>query len=361
MNSERFALIKKMQTKLNKNQAVLINSEKNRFYFTGLFSSAGFVLILDNEAYCLVDFRYFEVAKCTVKNCKVLCYEKFGQLLSELLKKHNIKSLMIENEKISLSTAQRIKDILSENNISLIDDKSLDNWILELRVTKSACEIKKIKEAQKITEAAFENVLNKLNEGVTEKEIAFEIEFFMRANGAQSMSFNPIVLFGENTSLPHGVPSNRKLKKGDLVLMDTGCVFEGYCSDMTRTVAYHSINARQKSVYAIVLKAQEAAIDKVKSGVPCSEVDKAARDIIYSGGYAACFGHATGHSLGLDIHECPSFSLNNDTTLIENTIMTVEPGIYLPGEFGVRIEDMVIVKDTGCKVITKAEHELIIV
>lgn len=361
MDSEKFALIKKIQTKLNKDQAILINSEKNRFYFTGLLSSAGFVLILNNEAYCLVDFRYFEIAKYKVKNCNVLCYEKFDQVLLELLKKHNIRSVMIENEKISLSAAQRIKDILSENKISLIDDKSLDNWILELRVSKSPYEIEKIKKAQEITEAAFENVINKLSEGVTEREIAFEIEFFMRAQGAQSMSFNPIVLFGENSSLPHGVPSDRKLNKGDFVLMDTGCVFEGYCSDMTRTVAYGSVSTEQRSVYNIVLKAQQAAIDKVKSGILCSEIDKAARDVIYNSGYEGCFGHSTGHSLGLDIHELPSFSPNNDTVLLANTIMTVEPGIYLPGKFGVRIEDMIIVNDKGCEVITKAEHELLIV
>lgn len=353
--------IERLQNELNKNTAFIIESSINRFYFTGLMSSAGYLFVTKEKSYCLVDFRYFEAAKKLVKNCEVICYYNYKDEILNLINMNNIKSIVIENEKISLASAQKLKQFADENSIILIDDNSLDTIILNFRKIKTNDEINKIKNAQKITKAAFEHILNNLKTGVTEKQIALEIEFFMRKNGAQAMSFNPIVLFGENTSLPHGIPSDRKLKNGDLVLMDTGCVFEGYCSDMTRTVAFNFATEEQKSIYNIVLKAQRAAISEVKSGVLCSNIDKIARDIIYNAGYEGFFGHGTGHSLGLEIHESPSFSISDNSTLNVNTVITVEPGIYLPGKFGIRIEDMLVVKDGHNQNITDCEHDLIIV
>lgn len=363
MNNEKLNLIHKLYSELdrNKNTAALISSNKNRFYLTGLNSSAGFVLIVDDCSYCLVDFRYFQAAKNIVKNCEVICFDNLNKTLTELFNKHKIKSLMIENEEMSLARAQMLKKLCDKNEIELLDDKTLDNIIQGLRMIKSEQEIESIREAQKITQSSFEYALDKLKIGMTEKELALEIEFHMRAKGAEAMSFNPIVLFGENAALPHGIPSDRQLRKGDFVLMDTGCIVNGYCSDMTRTVAYGFADEKQKSVYNIVLDAQKQAELKIKSGVKCSEIDKTARDIIYNAGYEGYFGHSTGHSVGLDIHESPRFSSYDDTILAENIIMTVEPGIYLPGEFGVRIEDMVIVKEYGCEIITEVEHELIII
>lgn len=360
-NDKQLNFIERLQNELDGETAFVIESSINRFYFTGLMSSAGYLFVTKEKSYCLVDFRYFEAAKKVIKDCEVICYYNYRDEILKLINKNNIKSIIIENEKISLSKAQKWKQFTDKESIMLIDDDSLDKIILSFRKIKTNDEINKIKSAQKITQAAFEHILNKLKIGVTEKQIALEIEFFMRKNGAQAMSFNPIVLFGENTSLPHGVPSNRKLKNGDFVLMDTGCIFEGYCSDMTRTVAFNFATEEQKRVYDIVLKAQRAAINEVKSGVVCSKVDKTARDIIYNAGYEGYFGHGTGHSLGLEIHESPSFSISDESILDENIVMTVEPGIYLPNKFGVRIEDMLIVKDGYNEDITDCEHNLIIV
>ena len=206
----------------------------------------------------------------------------------------------------------------------------------------------------------FSHILSYIKEGVSEKELALEIEFFMRKNGAEGVSFDLITISGKNTSLPHGVPSDKKLKKGEFITMDIGCKVNGYCSDMTRTVALGEPSDEMKKVYNIVLQAQLKALKTVKSGITASSVDFAARDLIDKNGFENCFGHATGHGVGLDIHEEPRVSTKSDTVLQSGMIITIEPGIYLQDKFGVRIEDMVMVTDDGCYNFTKSNKELIV-
>ena len=237
---------------------------------------------------------------------------------------------------------------------------ALGEKIRELRSVKDGAELELIKSAQKITDDAFEYILSKIEEGKTEKELALVLEFFMRSHGADAVSFDIIFIGGKNTSMPHGVPSDYKLKKGDLITIDFGADVDGYKSDMTRTVALGAISDEQKKVYEIVLEAQKKAIGQIREGIACSEIDKAARDVIKSYGYGEYFGHALGHSVGLDIHELPNFSPKCSTVLKEGMVLSVEPGIYLPEKFGVRIEDLVVVTKNGSINLTKSKKTLII-
>jgi Xaa-Pro aminopeptidase len=216
-----------------------------------------------------------------------------------------------------------------------------------------------MKKAQLITDAAFEHILGIMKPGVCERDIALEIEYFMKKSGASGPSFDLITVSGENTSLPHGVAGSRCLREGDFVTLDIGDVVDGYCSDMTRTVAVGRISDEQKKVYDIVLEAQIAAENALCAGKVCSSIDKIARDIISDAGYGDCFGHGLGHSVGLLIHEEPRLSPSCHTVLEEGMTITVEPGIYLEGSFGVRIEDMAMITKDGCMVFTKSPKELI--
>ena len=287
--------------------------------------------------------------------------ENLKNVLLELLKKHGIKSIMIENMEISLNLANRLQMMFNSLNINLLMDDTLDILIEDIRMIKSNYEIDYIKKAQRLTDLAFENALSNIKVGKTEKDLALEIEFFMRKNGAEGVSFNLIVVSGENSSLPHGEPGNRQFKNGDFITMDIGAVYNGYCSDMTRTVALGNVNEEQKYVYDTVLKAQNAALKCIKPDVCCSLVDKAARELIYNAGFKGCFGHSTGHSLGLDIHEEPRFYEKSNKYLQPGMVMTVEPGIYIPNKFGVRIEDMILVTEEGYENLTASSKELIVI
>lgn len=204
-------------------------------------------------------------------------------------------------------------------------------------------------------------MLNYLKPGLTELEAAFELEMFLRKEGAQALSFDTILVSGVRTSLPHGVPSEKKLEKGDFITMDFGCIVDGYCSDMTRTVALGKVSQEQKEVYNIVLEAQKNGCDAIRQGLSCRDADKACRDIITDAGYGEFFGHGTGHGVGLEIHEAPTLNARSDEVLEENMIVTIEPGIYLPKQFGVRIEDLAIVTASGIINLVKSDKELIVV
>ena len=208
-------------------------------------------------------------------------------------------------------------------------------------------------------EAAFDEILNFIKVGVTEREIALELNRLMFEFGAEDLSFDTIVLSGANTSMPHGVPSEKKVQSGEFVLMDYGAVYNGYHSDMTRTVCVGEPDEEMLKVYDIVLSAQEAAIEKAKAGIIGCDLDKIARDIIERSGYGNCFGHSLGHGVGLEIHEKPNASPNYKLPLNEGAVVTVEPGIYIAGKFGVRIEDFVILTENGCKNLTKSAKSLI--
>ena len=228
-----------------------------------------------------------------------------------------------------------------------------------MRAVKSDDEIKQIKAAQFITDKAFTHILDYIDSSKTERDIALEIEYYMKKQGAEKIAFDLIVVSGANGSMCHGVPGDKKIQHGDFITMDIGAVINGYHSDMTRTVAYGAVSEEQENVYQTVLKAQLAAIDAVKAGIPCNVVDKAARDII-DAKYPDAFGHTTGHAVGLEIHEWPYFAPSCQVITKPGMVLTVEPGIYLEGKFGVRIEDMVLIEESGCENLTHSTKELLI-
>ena len=350
--------IEKLREILKSDEAALITSDINRLYLSGFKSSAGAVLITRNSAIFFIDFRYFEKAKNEVKGLEVVLCEKLYTQICENLKKEDIKTVLIENETTTLSAFNIIRQNLADFNIS--DSQILSQKLCDMRMIKTKDEIANIEKAQAITDEVFDYILGNIKEGRSEKEIALDMEFFMRKKGSEGVSFDFIVVSGKNSSLPHGVPTDKAIEKGDFITMDFGAVINGYRSDMTRTVALGSVSEKQKEVYSIVLKAQLAALDAIKPDAQCLSIDKIARDIINNAGYNGCFGHGLGHSVGLEIHENPAFNTRDKTILKSGMIMTVEPGIYIENEFGVRIEDMVLVEENSYRNLTKSKKELII-
>lgn len=349
--------ISALQKRLDKRTAALITSDDNRFYLSGMRSSAGVMLVTCQKAFLLVDFRYFEKAKSTAR-CEVVLLNKLYEQLAALCIDNGVTRLLCETDTMDVMSFSAYKERLSP--IELSDSNELTKALKELRSIKSEQEIKAIKEAQRLTDLTFSHILNFIRTGRTEREVMLEMEFFMRRAGSEGVSFDFIVVSGKNSALPHGVPTEKVIEKGDFVTMDFGAVVDGYRSDMTRTVAVGVAGDEQKRVYETVLTAQKKALDGIKAGVECIEIDRLARDFIYSSGYEGCFGHGTGHSVGIAIHEDPAFNLRCRTVLQKNMIMTVEPGIYLEGKFGVRIEDMVVVTENGCENITQSEKKLIV-
>ena len=244
-------------------------------------------------------------------------------------------------------------------DIEIDSSNRLSKNIFGLRTEKSIDEVQKIKQAQAIADDTFKYILGYIKEGITEKEIALAMDYYMLNHGAEALSFDTIALGGKNTSMPHGVPSNYKVKNGDFILMDYGAVVDGYHSDMTRTVCLGTPTDKMTEVYNIVLKAQLFALDNIKVGITGKVGDSFAREVISKAGYGEYFGHSLGHGVGMEIHEFPVMSPNNDTVMINKSIVTVEPGIYIPNEFGVRIEDFVYLTDGGIENLTHSPKELI--
>lgn len=341
-------------------ESALIFSHNNRWYLSGFKSSNGAILIIKGEAYFLVDFRYYESAKSKVKDMNIVLMENFSSTIKDLFKSKKVKSISIEYEYITLSKYDFLKSVFENLNITIKNNNILDEILKNMRIIKSLDEIEKISIAQKISEKAFLNVLNDIKPGVTEKQVEAKLEYYLKFEGAEAASFDLIVLSGKNTSLPHGVPCDKKICIGDFVTIDMGSVIDGYRSDMTRTLAVGSINYEQKKVYDKVLEAQLSAISKVKSGARCSDLDMVARKIIDNSEFKGTFGHSLGHGVGLDIHEMPYVSKNSKDILEEGMVITIEPGIYLEYKFGVRIEDMLLVKDNGYYNFTTITKDLII-
>lgn len=335
----------------------VITDDTNRRYFTGMKSSAGTLVVFAEKAYLIIDFRYIEKARKTAKGCEVILQEKLWQQINALLEKHGAKKVSVDAETTTVATLKNYKEKLS---CQVDSSGELSETIKSIRVLKSKSDISKITSAQRIAEKGFQHMLEFIEIGRTEREIALELDYFMLKNGAETLSFETIALSGKNTSLPHGVPSDRPVMNGDFVLMDFGAVVDGWHSDMTRTVCVGQPSENMKKVYDIVLTAQKAALDKVRAGISGRELDLAARKIIEDAGYGDNFGHSLGHGVGMEIHEAPTASPGCENILEENMIVTVEPGIYLPEKFGVRIEDFVVVTKDGCKNLTEAPKELII-
>lgn len=339
--------------------AVIISNE-NRRYFTDFVSSLGYLLVTKKESYLFVDSRYSEAAQKQAKNCIVVAYRRFSEALTEIIREKQLKNILLEGSAFTLNDAANIEKIIHAANATAVKTDELDKIIRKMRIIKTADEIEKMRQAQRVTEDALMETVKLIKEGVTEKELALELEFRMRKAGADGVSFDLIVLAGKKTSMPHGVPDHNQVRNGDFVLFDIGATVDGYHSDMTRTLAFGNISSEQKGIYEIVRQAQMNGLMTVKDGVSCGEVDDAARSYIRQAGFGEYFGHSTGHGVGLEIHEEPSVSPNSDFILHNGMAVTVEPGIYLPEKFGVRIEDMVVVTNDGCINLATLPKELTI-
>ena len=351
--------IKSLQKELGSDEALLVASIPNRFYLTGFETSDGFVFVTHDTSVFLIDFRYVEKAKQIVDSCEVNLSSSPLDEIKELCEKSGTKTLFVESEKTSIDFHKRLSEKLSPAGVKVSDSDKFDILLRDLRSIKNEKELSLIKEAQKMTDDTFTYILERIAAGRTEKDVMLDMEFFMRKLGSEGVSFDFIVVSGKNSSLPHGVPTDKKIERGDFVTMDFGAIVGGYHSDMTRTVAVGNVSDEQKKVYNTVLEAQLAALSTVRPGLICKDIDKVARDIIYNAGFEGCFGHGLGHSVGVEIHERPNFNMRCDTILKTGTVMTVEPGIYLENKFGVRIEDMVYVTENGCENLTHSPKELI--
>ncbi|MBO6116159.1 MAG: aminopeptidase P family protein [Ruminococcus sp.] len=336
---------------------VLITSDINRRYFTGMKSSDGTVIAFRDKAYLVIDFRYIEKARSTVTSAEVIEQKKLYSQLNELMHKHNASNVAIESQTLTVSRLHILRAQFKD--IEVIDTDVLSNAVNALRMVKNESELECIRKAQEIAETAFESILSFIHVGVTEREIALELNRLMFEYGAEDLSFETIALAGANSSMPHGVPSDKKVENGEFVLMDFGAVYNGYHSDMTRTVCVGQPSDEMKKVYNIVLEAQTAAINAAHAGMTGQELDLIARSIISDAGYGNCFGHSLGHGVGMEIHERPNASPNSAAELNKGAVVTVEPGIYIAGKFGVRIEDFVILTENGCINLTKSAKNII--
>ena len=349
--------IKELQKILKNEEMFLVTSEVSRFYLTGFHSSDGYLCISKNKACFFTDSRYIENAEKSITLCDTALFNGFD-CIENFTEKNSVQKVFVESDRVTLSEFEKYKMLLK--NCEVLSDGVLDKAINSIREIKSQSEKENILKAQRIAEKAFDDVLGFISTDVTEKDVAAFIEYSMRRHGGEGVSFDTIVVSGKNSSMPHGVPSDKKFEKGDFITMDFGCIFDGYRSDMTRTVAIGSVTAKQREVYSVVLDAQEKAISVIREGMGCSAADKVSRDIIEKAGYGKYFGHSLGHGVGIEIHESPTLSPRSDSILKENNIVTVEPGIYIPDEFGVRIEDFGAVTKNGFDNFTKTTKELII-
>ena len=337
--------------------AMLLTSEANCYYATG-FMGEGIALVTRRGSWYFTDSRYTEAADKAIGNAAVIrevSREKpFSVLINEALAEAGAEKAGFEEQRMTVAEHAVYSEKL---HCTLTPASSL---MTELRGSKDEEELSCMTAAQRIAEGALEQILKEIRPGMTEKEIAARLNYLMVSAGAEKTSFDTIVASGPNGSMPHAVPGMRKVREGDFITMDFGCVYKGYCSDMTRTVALGRPSDEMRNVYDIVLQAQLAGIAAAKAGVTGAVIDGAARKVIQDAGYGACFGHSFGHSLGIDIHEAPNAAPGNDKPMPDGAVVSAEPGIYLPGKFGVRIEDVMILRPDGAQVITKAPKALLV-
>lgn len=349
--------IEKVRTKLQEQEldAILITNPYNRHYLSGFTGSSGNLLITREEAILITDFRYIEQANNQTNNFKIV--EHTGSILSEInnqLNKYNINYLAFEENQV---TYKEYTDFNKTFKVELIPKSEI---VENIRIIKTQNELTIMQEAAKIADNAFTNILNYIKPGVKEIDVSNELERLMRAEGATSSSFDIIVASGYRGALPHGVASDKEIETGELVTMDFGALYNGYCSDITRTIAVGDINEELSNIYDTVLQAQKLGIAGIKPGITGKEADALTRDYINDKGYGEYFGHSTGHGLGLEVHENPRLATSSETVLKENMVVTVEPGIYVPNIGGCRIEDDIVITTDGNVRLTHSEKELII-
>ena len=336
--------------------AMLVSSEPGERYAVG-FKGEGYVVVAKNECRYFTDSRYIEAAEKQVTGTSVTMTDRaknYRILIQKAVDDLGIEKLGFEDGYMTVAQYRQLADAFT---CELVPAQGL---LGALRAAKDEEEIALMTKAQRISEQALEEILKFLRPGVSEKEVAAKLTYDMLRFGAEKMSFDPIVASGPNGSLPHAVPSDRAIQSGEFVTMDFGCIYGGYCSDMTRTVAVGEPTEEMKKVYAVVLEAQLAGIAAEKAGVTGKSVDAAARRVIAAAGYGEYFGHSFGHSVGLEIHEAPNAGSTCEDVIPLGAAVSAEPGIYLPGKFGVRIEDVTIFTADGCVNLTKAPKDLII-
>lgn len=351
--------IEKYQSLLNDGvDGLLLTSRFSRHYGAEFDIAEGVAVVSKSGCRYFTDSRYIESAQNGIRGFEVLEMNRenpFSKLINDAIAEFGITSLGYEEEYLTVAEFRGYEEKL---NATLVPMSSRINGFRQI---KEEYELERMRKAQQITDAAFAEVLQRIEPGMTEKELAAELIYCLLKNGGEGLSFEPIVVSGPNTSLPHGVPGDRRIREGDFVTMDFGVMYQGYCSDMTRTVAIGYASEEMRRVYDTVLKAQLAGIAATKAGVTGSEVDTAARQVIEEAGYGAYFGHSYGHSIGMECHEMPPCSPSAKGVMAENMVCSAEPGIYLPGKFGVRIEDVVIFKADGCENLTHSPKNLIII
>lgn len=347
----------KLRQILEKHQldAVLIGSPESRFYLSGFTGTAGHLLIGQEKAYLITDFRYTEQAALEAPLFEVVRFPGSPQeTAATLIQDLAWQKIGFEAQKMSFEEHKNFQQALQAKLTPLTEE------ISGLRAIKDEEELKIMTAGAKKTDRAFKWILENIKAGMTEKEFSRELEIYLLKEGASRPSFSFIVASGARGALPHGVASDKIMHKSDLVTIDFGAVFAGYSTDMTRTVALGEPDALLKEIYNVVLKAQEAACRAIRPGIKGREADSVARDIIASAGFGENFGHGLGHGVGLEVHEYPRLNTKSESVLEPGMVVTVEPGIYLPGLGGVRIEDMVLVRDEGAELLTKSPKELII-
>ena len=353
--SERLAEL----LRLGSDTAVIIFDPSNMFYLTEGYTGEGLVFISQERRVIVTDFRYTEQAERQAPGFEVLMTEKgrsADQITAELAQEEHISCVRTETNYLSVDRFGKLKAALGDE-VSCI---SLDEAPQKLRQIKTPSEVMAIRKACNITADAFRTILPRIREGMTEKELQIELNFTMLRLGADTTAFDTIIASGENGSLPHAIPGNRPIRKGDMITMDFGAKVGNYCADMTRTVAFGQPSPEMRTIYETVLRAQTMCEDALSAGKNCFDIDKLARDYIDARGYAGRFGHGLGHSVGIDIHEEPRLSPACQEILKAGVVITVEPGVYVPGLGGVRIEDTCLVRENGCEALTDADKQLII-
>ncbi|MGG0716530.1 aminopeptidase P family protein [Robertmurraya massiliosenegalensis] len=334
---------------------LLITSAYNRRYISNFTGTSGVVLISKSEAKFITDFRYVEQA---AKQCEGFDIVKhtgpIPEEVAQQVKTLGINRLGFEQEHLTYSSFKNYEEAVSAELVPV------SGVIEKIRLIKTDAEIKILKEAAEIADAAYKHILEFIRAGISELDVSNELEFFMRKAGATSSSFDIIVASGHRSALPHGVASDKIIEKGDFVTLDFGAYYKGYVSDITRTLAVGEPDAKLKEIYQVVFDAQQMGMDGIKPGMTGKEADALTRDYISSKGYGEYFGHSTGHGIGLEVHEGPALSFKSDLKLEPGMVVTVEPGIYIPGLGGVRIEDDTVITEKGNESLTHSTKELII-
>ncbi|GER66148.1 Xaa-Pro dipeptidase [Weizmannia acidilactici] len=334
---------------------ILITSPYNRRYMSNFTGTTGIVLISEDAAKFITDFRYVEQASEQCEGYEIVQHQgPVEQEVAKQVEAMGIKKLGFEQDYMSYALFKTYERVLKAELVPV------SGLVENLRLIKTEAEIKILKEAADIADAAFKHILDFIKPGITELEVSNELEFFMRKCGATASSFDTIVASGTRSALPHGVASNKVIEKGDFVTLDYGALYKGYCSDITRTVAVGEPSEQLKEIYHIVLESQVLAVEKIKPGMTGVEADAVSRDYIASKGYGEAFGHSLGHGIGLEIHEGPNLSKRSAYTLEPGMVVTIEPGIYLPGVGGVRIEDDALITEDSNELLTHSTKELII-